>query len=85
MEEKFPKRIIDDLNSCPPLNWESKCLNELCKRKIGGTPMTNIKSFWNGSIKWATAKDISNTSGRFVQNTEKTIQKVRKYRRNSES
>jgi type I restriction enzyme S subunit len=75
MEEKVPKRITDEITLDLPRNWESRSLNELCKIKIGGTPKTNIKSFWNGSIKWATAKDISNTSGRFIQKTEKTITK----------
>jgi len=40
---------------------------------IGGTPKTNVKEYWGGNIKWASAKDISNCNGRYIYETEKTI------------
>ncbi|MDI6600230.1 MAG: restriction endonuclease subunit S [Thermoanaerobacteraceae bacterium] len=40
---------------------------------LGGTPNTKIPEYWNGTIKWATAKDISSVSGKYLYDTEKSI------------
>lgn len=40
---------------------------------IGGTPKTSKPEYWGGTIKWASAKDISNCKGRYIYETEKRI------------
>ncbi len=40
---------------------------------LGGTPKRGIPSYWNGSIKWATAKDVANSKGRYLFSTAETI------------
>jgi len=48
-------------------------VSEICKISLGGTPKTDIKDFWGGPVKWATAKDIVNNQGRYITSTERTI------------
>lgn len=40
---------------------------------LGGTPKRGISSYWNGFIKWATAKDVVNNKGRYLFSTAETI------------
>ena len=40
---------------------------------LGGTPKRGISSYWNSSIKWATAKDVVNNKGRYLFSTAETI------------
>ena len=40
-------------------NWKMKTLGEVCEKIIGGgTPSKSNPSYWNGSIPWASVKDI---------------------------
>jgi type I restriction enzyme S subunit len=48
-------------------------VSEITDIVIGGTPKTNKPEYWGGTIKWASAKDISNCKGRYIYETEKTI------------
>ncbi len=50
-----------------------KKVSEVCNLYLGGTPKTSISEFWNGDIKWATAKDVSNCQGRYIGETERKI------------
>ncbi len=50
-----------------------KKVSEVCNLYLGGTPKTSISDFWNGDIKWATAKDVSNCQGRYIGETERKI------------
>ncbi len=52
-----------------------KRVSELCTIHLGGTPRTSVTEFWNGDIKWVTAKDVSNCEGRFIKETERSITK----------
>lgn len=56
-----------------PDDWEVKELEEISDIISGGTPKTTEKSFWNGTILWCTPTDITRTSGRYIESTEKTI------------
>ena len=56
-----------------PDDWEVKELGEISDIISGGTPKTTEKSFWNGTILWCTPTDITRTSGRYIESTEKTI------------
>jgi type I restriction enzyme S subunit len=48
-------------------------ISELTHIILGGTPKTSINEYWDGNIKWVTAKDVSNCYGRYIYNTEKYI------------
>lgn len=56
-----------------PDDWAVKKLGEIADIISGGTPKTTEKSFWNGAILWCTPTDITRTSGRYIESTEKTI------------
>jgi type I restriction enzyme S subunit len=54
---------------------ESKVVSiaDVAEIVLGGTPNTKIPEYWNGTIKWATAKDVSSVFGKYLYNTEKSI------------
>ena len=41
-----------------PESWEIKRIADVCKLVSGGTPSKANPSFWNGSIPWASPKDM---------------------------
>jgi len=56
-----------------PEGWETRYISSLADIYLGGTPKTSEKDYWNGNIKWVTAKDISHAVSRYIENTERTI------------
>ncbi|GIU68809.1 MAG: type I restriction endonuclease MjaXP subunit S [Candidatus Woesearchaeota archaeon] len=72
MKPTKPKLKQTEIGEIPE-DWEVKPICEICKITLGGTPKTEIKKFWNGKIKWATAKDVVASKSRYVVNTERTI------------
>jgi type I restriction enzyme S subunit len=52
---------------------EQGSILELANLLSGGTPSTAEESYWNGSIEWVSAKDVSNADGLFLLDTEKKI------------
>lgn len=40
---------------------------------LGGTPSRGIPEYWNGSIRWATAKDVAGAGGRYLYQTGEFI------------
>lgn len=43
-----------------PEGWEVKCLNEVCETFLGGTPSTEIKSFWEkGTLHWLNSGEVA--------------------------
>ena len=46
---------------------------EIATLLSGGTPKTDTEEYWNGSINWISAKDITNSNNQFIIETEKTI------------
>lgn len=55
--------------------WKEYNLNEIIEIIGGGTPKTNVDSYWNGEIPWLSVKDFNNSS-KYVYSTEKTITKL---------
>lgn len=51
--------------------WEVKKIKQLGEVITGGTPSTQIKEFWNGTIPWVTPTDISNKKD--IYQTEREI------------
>lgn len=52
---------------------EQGSILEFANLLSGGTPSTAKESYWNGSIEWVSAKDVSNAGGVFLLDTEKKI------------
>ena len=53
--------------------WEECSLFEAIEIVGGGTPKTEVAEYWNGNIKWISAKDITPNHKGFITNTEKKI------------
>ena len=53
--------------------WEVGNILEYANLLSGGTPSTPIAKYWNGDIDWVSAKDVGNTDGIFLLETEKKI------------
>jgi type I restriction enzyme S subunit len=53
--------------------WKTKKLGEITEIISGGTPSTRIDEYWNGNINWCTPTDITGTSGKYLDSTEKQI------------
>ena len=53
-------------------DWETKTLGEVANMSSGGTPLTSIKQYYNGSIPWMVIADITK-AGKYISTTEKRI------------
>ena len=56
-----------------PSGWRVETLGALAEIVSGGTPRTNQSSFWTGSIKWCTPTDITDTDGKYLTETRRSI------------
>ncbi|MFP6189440.1 restriction endonuclease subunit S [Helicobacter pylori] len=54
-----------------PLNWQRVRLGDVAEIIGGGTPSTQVTSFWNGSINWFTPTEIGIT--KYVYKSQRTI------------
>jgi len=55
------------------MNWKQVAVSDVAKPILGGTPKRSISEYWGGDIKWASAKDISQTKTRYISKTEESI------------
>jgi type I restriction enzyme, S subunit len=65
----FDGYVVDGL----PKGWRLGSILEIADLLSGGTPKTDITEYWNGNIKWISAKDITSNNRRFIIETEKQI------------
>ena len=72
----FPDRLVPSELGEIPEGWKVTSILEYSERLSGGTPNTNIPEYWNGSIKWVSAKDVRNSHGSFIIDTEKKISQL---------
>ncbi|RVZ15929.1 restriction endonuclease subunit S [Helicobacter pylori] len=54
-----------------PSNWQRVRLENIAEIIGGGTPSTQVTSFWNGSINWFTPTEIGIT--KYVHKSQRTI------------
>ena len=68
---RFPEhervRVVDGV----PEGWERKSALDVMDVMGGGTPKTNVASFWNGKIPFFTSKDTTDYA--YVFSTERTL------------
>lgn len=55
-----------------PEDWEIKTIGEIARIMSGGTPSTDVASYWNGAIQWFTPAELSKAS-KYVAKSERTI------------
>jgi type I restriction enzyme S subunit len=56
-----------------PEGWGIKRVSDVADIFLGGTPRREVNKYWNGTIKWASAKDIASTQGLFILETAENI------------
>ncbi len=62
---------MDALTTPLPKAWQKVRLGDIAEIIGGGTPSTQITSFWNGSINWFTPTEIGVT--KYVHKSQRTI------------
>jgi len=73
--EPFKDELVynEELDKEIPEGWALVSVADIADIYLGGTPKTTESSYWGGNIKWASAKDVANTPGLYIFETEKTI------------
>ncbi len=66
----FPDRLDEEGK---PEGWQTGHLLTIARLISGGTPKTDVADYWNGTIKWASAKDVSQSSDLFLTVTDRKI------------
>jgi len=56
--------------------WKKTTLEQVCQIICGATPSTSVPEYWSDEIKWATAKDVSESTGYKIFDTERKISKL---------
>ena len=72
----FPDSLEATEIGVTPSGWRIASVLDLCDLLSGGTPDTSEEAFWNGDIKWASAKDVSQAGQLFLISTERSITEV---------
>ena len=69
----FPDEFEESEIGEIPKGWHTVLLSEIADIVLGGTPKTSVEEYWNGTIPWASARDISAAAEPFIVQTERTI------------
>nr|WP_281196252.1 restriction endonuclease subunit S [Streptomyces lushanensis] len=48
-------------------------MGDFCEIVSGATPKTGVADFWDGEIRWATPKDLSDLPGKYIDDTPRRI------------
>jgi type I restriction enzyme S subunit len=56
-----------------PAGWRVDTILTVGELLSGGTPSTKVPEYWNGDIKWVSAKDVRGAHGTFLLGPERTI------------
>ena len=56
-----------------PDDWDIARIGDIADIKSGATPSTGIAANWNGSIPWCTPTDVTNTPGKYLTGTARSI------------
>lgn len=69
----FPDSFDDSPIGKIPKGWIVGPILDRAKLLSGGTPKTQREDYWNGTVLWASAKDISQCRDTFLLHTERSI------------
>jgi len=73
LADLFPARFVESELGEIPEGWKIGPILDHARLMSGGTPRTDRAEYWNGSIAWASAKDVSQSPGTFLVATERSI------------
>ena len=74
-KELFQSYLQSIFNN-PKDDWETKKLGDVCEIINGGTPKSNIKEYWNGTVKWITPADLGKLNSIMVEDTPRKISEI---------
>ena len=57
-------------------DWQKTTLDNVSQIICGATPSTSVPEYWGDEIKWITAKDVSESTGYKVYDTERKISEL---------
>lgn len=69
----FPDRFIKTELGEIPYGWTVGTVLDFADLISGGTPKTSHPEYWDGDVKWASAKDVSQAGKPFIVETERRI------------
>ena len=69
----FPDSFEESALGWVPKGWGVGSILDVATLLSGGTPKTDRPEFWGGGIRWASAKDVSQSTGSVLVSTERTI------------
>jgi type I restriction enzyme S subunit len=69
----FPERLTESDVGQIPRGWRVGSLLEHAMLLSGGTPKTSVSEYWNGTIPWASAADVSQCGECFLVQPERSI------------
>ncbi len=73
LADLFPDRLVDSELGPVPEEWEVSTIGQEVDVVGGSTPSTKDPSFWNGTINWATPKDLSSLKSPVLVETSRKI------------
>ena len=74
IQKLFPNAFtFDERMGWIPDGWEVGPILNRADLLSGGTPKTSVEAYWNGQIKWASAKDVSQCGNAFLDQTDRMI------------
>ncbi len=73
LADLFPDSFEDSELGELPSGWNVGPILDHARLLSGGTPKTDRPEYWDGGISWASAKDVSQSSGSFLIDTERSI------------
>ena len=73
LADLFPDRLVDSELGPIPEGWEVGTIGQEVDVVGGSTPSTKDPSFWNGTINWATPKDLSSLKSPILVETSRKI------------
>ena len=56
--------------------WVLDNIGEICQIVNGGTPKTNVNSYWDGEINWITPADLGKLTSKLVGSTKRKITQI---------
>ncbi|EQD48227.1 type I restriction-modification system specificity determinant protein, partial [mine drainage metagenome] len=73
MWELWPSEFEESENGEIPRGWKVKELGNVIVVGGGSTPSTSDPRFWDGTIHWATPKDMAGLSAPVLLGTERRL------------
>lgn len=56
-----------------PDDWDVVTIGDIAKIENGATPNTQASEYWGGPIPWCTPTDITESRGKYLRNTQRTL------------